>query len=147
MDLHRSLFLSYWSFLSRTYSFHWIIWKSRKNHPLFLAICSWALKDLMKGYIARYSIELKGRIYAKSYGFLSFPKNMEKNLSIKYGQKLLDTKKKLATDARLPQRGLSKKRQKQRVIWLEIRLRENYKGHLRKYWWGSKKICTTNRDS
>ena len=53
----------------------------------------------MKGYIARYSIELKGRIYAKSYGFLSFPKNMEKNLSIKYGQKLLDTKKKLATDA------------------------------------------------
>ena len=42
----------------------------------------------------RYSIEPKNRTYVKSYGFLSFAKNMGKNigknLSGKYRQKLLD---------------------------------------------------------
>ena len=31
-----------------------------------------------------YSIEPKDRIYVKGYGFLSFPKSMDKNLSNKY---------------------------------------------------------------
>ena len=35
----------------------------------------------------RYSIEPRDRIYVKGYGFLSFAKNMGKNLSNKYGQK------------------------------------------------------------
>ena len=35
----------------------------------------------------------------KSYGFLSFAKNMNKSLSNKYGQKLLDSTKKSTTDA------------------------------------------------
>ena len=39
------------------------------------------------------------RIYVKGYGFLSFPKNMGKSLSNKYGKKLLDSAKKSATDA------------------------------------------------
>ena len=39
----------------------------------------------------RYSIEARDRIYMKGYGFLSFAKNMVKNLSNKYGQKLLDS--------------------------------------------------------
>ena len=54
----------------------------------------------------RYSIEPRDRIYVKGYGFLSFAKNMgthatktAKNLSNKYGQKLLDNAKKSATDA------------------------------------------------
>ena len=47
----------------------------------------------------RYSIEPKGRIYVKGYGFLSFAKSLGKNLSIKYGQKLLGRAKKLTTDA------------------------------------------------
>ena len=47
----------------------------------------------------RYSIEPKDRTYIKGYGYLFFLKNTDKNLSIKYGQKHLDTKKKLATDA------------------------------------------------
>ena len=47
----------------------------------------------------RYSIEPRGRIYVKGYGFLSFAKNMGKNLSSKYGQKLLDSAKKSTTDA------------------------------------------------
>ena len=47
----------------------------------------------------RYSIEPKDRIYVKGYGFLSFAKNMGKNLSSKYGQKLLDSAKKSTTDA------------------------------------------------
>ena len=47
----------------------------------------------------RYSIEPRDRIYVKGYGFLSFAKNMGKNLSNKYGQKLLDSAKKSATDA------------------------------------------------
>ena len=46
-----------------------------------------------------YSIELKYRRYVKGYGFLSFAKNIGKNLSNKYGQKLVDTDKKSATDA------------------------------------------------
>ena len=47
----------------------------------------------------RYSIELTGRIYVKGYGFLSFAKNMGKNLSNKYGRKLLDSAKNSTTDA------------------------------------------------
>ena len=35
----------------------------------------------------------------KGYGFLSFAKNMGKNLSNKYGRKLLDSAKKSTTDA------------------------------------------------
>ena len=47
----------------------------------------------------RYSIEPRDRIYVKGYGFLSFAKNMGKNLSNKYGQKIFDTAKKSTTDA------------------------------------------------
>ena len=47
----------------------------------------------------RYSIEPKDRIYVKGYEFLSFAKSMSKNLSNKYRQKILDTAKKLTTDA------------------------------------------------
>ena len=47
----------------------------------------------------RYSIEPKDRIYVKGYGFLFFAKNMGKNVSNKYCQKLLDSAKKSATDA------------------------------------------------
>ena len=47
----------------------------------------------------RYSIEPRERIYVKGYEFLSFAKSMGKNLSNKYGQKLLDSAKKLTTDA------------------------------------------------
>ena len=47
----------------------------------------------------RYSIEPRDRIYVKGYGFLSFAKDMGKNLSNKYGQKLLDSAKKSTTDA------------------------------------------------
>ena len=53
-----------------------------------------------------YSIEPKERRYVKGYGFLSLAKNMgthatrvAKNLNNKYGQKLVDTAKKSATDA------------------------------------------------
>ena len=46
----------------------------------------------------RYSIEPRDRIYKKGYGFSSFVKNMGKNLSIKYTQKLLDSAKKSTTD-------------------------------------------------
>ena len=47
----------------------------------------------------RCSIEPRDRIYVKAYGFLSFAKNIGKNLSNKYGQKLLDSAKKSTTDA------------------------------------------------
>ena len=47
----------------------------------------------------RYSIEPRDTIYVKGYGFLSFAKNMCKNLSKKYGQKVLDSAKKSITDA------------------------------------------------
>ena len=43
----------------------------------------------------RYSLEPRDRIYVKGYGFMSFARSM----SNKYGQKLVDTAKKSATDA------------------------------------------------
>ena len=43
----------------------------------------------------KYSIKPKDRIYLKGYGFLSFAKNMGKNVSNKYSQKLLDKLKNL----------------------------------------------------
>ena len=46
-----------------------------------------------------YSIEPRERRYVKGYGFLSFAKNIGKNVSNKYGQKLFDSAKKSATDA------------------------------------------------
>ena len=47
----------------------------------------------------RYSIEPRDRIYVKGYGFMSFAKNIGKNLSNKYSQKIIDTAKKSATVA------------------------------------------------
>ena len=47
----------------------------------------------------RYSIEPRDRIYVKGYGFMSFAKNIGKNLSNKYSQKIIDTAKKSETDA------------------------------------------------
>ena len=43
----------------------------------------------------RYSIERRERRYVKGYGFLSFAKNIGKNISNKYSQKLVDTAKKI----------------------------------------------------
>ena len=47
----------------------------------------------------RYSIETRHRRYVKGYGFLSFAKNIGKNISSKYSQKLVDSAKKSATGA------------------------------------------------
>ena len=47
----------------------------------------------------RYSIVPGDRIHSTGYGFLSFAKNMGKNLSNKYDQKGLDSAKKSTTDA------------------------------------------------
>ena len=47
----------------------------------------------------RYSVEPKDRIYVKGCRFLSFKKNIGKNLRHKYGQKLLDSAKKSTTYA------------------------------------------------
>ena len=47
----------------------------------------------------RYLIEPRDRIYVKGYGFLCFAKNIGKNVSNKYGQKIINTAKKSTTDA------------------------------------------------
>ena len=46
----------------------------------------------------RYSVEPRDRTYVKGYGLLSFAKNIGKNLSNKYRQKLLHGAKKSTTD-------------------------------------------------
>ena len=43
----------------------------------------------------RYSVEPKDRIYVEGYQFLSFAKSMGTQLSSKYGQKFLDSAKKI----------------------------------------------------
>ena len=60
------------------------------------------MKNLLKtisSYKMRYSIEPRDRVDVKGYGFLSFAKSLGKNVSNKYGQKLLDSAKKSTTDA------------------------------------------------
>ena len=47
----------------------------------------------------RYSIEPRDKIYVKGYEFLSFAKNIGKNLSNKYGQELFDAAKKSTNNA------------------------------------------------
>ena len=57
-----------------------------------------------------YSTETRKRRYEKGYGFLSFAKNIGRNLSDKYGQKLVDSAKKSATDAfKIPSKRAIKK--------------------------------------
>ena len=46
-----------------------------------------------------YSIKPGDRRYVKGYGFLSFAKNIGKNMSSKYSQKLVGSAKNSATDA------------------------------------------------
>ena len=46
-----------------------------------------------------YSIEPRYKRYVKGYGLLSFAKNIGKNLSNNYSQKLLDSAKKSTADA------------------------------------------------
>ena len=61
----------------------------------------------------RYSFEPRDRIYVQGYGFLSFTKNMGKDLSNKYSQKLLGSAKKSAADAiKLLQKEQFKKQKK-----------------------------------
>ena len=47
----------------------------------------------------RYSVEPRDRIYIKGYRFLSFAKNMAKDLSNKYSQTLFDSAKNPTIDA------------------------------------------------
>ena len=49
-------------------------------------------------HYSRYR-EPRNRRYMKGYGFLSFAKNIDKNITNKYSQKLIDSAKKSATDA------------------------------------------------
>ena len=48
----------------------------------------------------RYSIKPREIRYVKGYGFLPFAKNIGKNISSKYNQKLVDGAKKSATDGK-----------------------------------------------
>ena len=65
----------------------------------------------------RYSIEPIDRIYVNRSGFLSFAKNIGKNLTNKYGQKYFDSAKKSTTDAiKTASKRTFKKQQKQLVI-------------------------------
>ena len=47
----------------------------------------------------RYSTQPREKRYVKRYGFVSFAKNIGKNLSNKNGQKLVDSAKKSTTDS------------------------------------------------
>ena len=49
--------------------------------------------------MTHYSLEPKYRVFVKGYWILSFAKDIGKNVSSKYGQKLLDHAKQSAEDA------------------------------------------------
>ena len=64
-----------------------------------------------------YSIEPREPIYARGYGFLSFAKNIGKNLSNKCGQQVLDIAKKSTKVAiKTALKRAIKKQKKQLVI-------------------------------
>ena len=85
-----------------------------------------------------YSVQPRERMFAKGYGFFSFPKNMgknvvnvsenvSKNLSGKYSQKRLDYAKNLQQmHLKLVEKEYFQKQQKQVVIWLAIKSLTNY---------------------
>ena len=59
----------------------------------------WIEKSVKHQKVSKYyETDCRDRIYIIGYGFLSFPKNMGKNLINKYGQKSLDSAKKSSTD-------------------------------------------------
>ena len=69
----------------------------------------------------RYSVQPRDRIFAKGYGFLSFAKNIGKNISKnvkgKYSQKLLDHARQSATHAlKTTSKRVTQKKHKQLVI-------------------------------
>ena len=70
----------------------------------------------------RHSIEPRDRRYVKDCGFLSFAKNIGKNITNKYSQKLVNSAKKSATDAMktASKRGIQKT-QKQLQIKLVLK--------------------------
>ena len=71
----------------------------------------------------RYSTEPRDWIYVKGYGFLSFAKIIGKNLSNKYGQKLLDSAKKSMMGAiKAALKRAIQKTAEATVIWLVIKL-------------------------
>ena len=71
----------------------------------------------------RYSIEPRDRTYVKGCGFLSFAKNIGKNLSNKYSPKIIDTAKKSTKDAiKTASQQAIQKLQRQQVILLVIKL-------------------------
>ena len=64
-----------------------------------------------------YSIEPRDKRYVKGYGFLSLAKNIGKNISSKYSQKLVDSDKSLQQmQLKLLQKEQFKKQQKQLEI-------------------------------
>ena len=56
----------------------------------------------------RYSTVPRDRKYVKGYGFLSFAKDIGKNISNKYSQKLVDTAKKYDTIKTASKRAIQK---------------------------------------
>ena len=49
--------------------------------------------------MTHYSVQPRNRKFVKGYGFLSFAKNMSRNVRSKYSQKLLDNAKQSTTEA------------------------------------------------
>ena len=71
----------------------------------------------------RYLVEPRDRIYVKGYGFSSFAKNIGKNVSNKYGKKILNSAKESTTDAiKAASKTAIQKKQKQLVIELATKL-------------------------
>ena len=71
----------------------------------------------------RYLVEPRDRIYVKGYGCSSFAKNIGKNLSNKYGKKILNSAKKFTTGAiKAASNTAIQKKQKQLVIELVTKL-------------------------
>ena len=69
-----------------------------------------------------YSIEPRNTIYVKGYGFLSSAKNIDKKLSNKCSQKLIDSAKKFTVDAikTASKRAIQKKKKKQKQLVIKL---------------------------
>ena len=90
----------------------------------------------------RYLVEPRDRIYVKGYGFSSFAKNIGKNVSNKYGKKILNSAKESTTDAiKAASKTAIQKKQKQLVIELVTKLLIKKQMHQKIYITLAKWLC------
>ena len=113
------------------------LWKRRENYNKHLSLddtIELQIRWKYDIYIFKESTKPKESVRKKGYGFLSFAKNMIKNIGKNKKKNLIDRYSlKLLGHVKQSAEKPFKKQQKQMVIWLGIRLLIKLKGNFKKF--------------